>query len=235
VTDHATNVHKCLCDGYIHALFRRIFLSCLGISPGKPGAQTAALLQTSMTDGRILSRNRAHESQALQLFARHHKTKQPHQAPARKLFSLPHFHWPVQSVSIRGVSTKLKVNSGRTNPPGQPSRRKPPPNKRDRPPRWFPGKSCANTTFESKAKDVAPPAYSARTNLQIDQDLHPGPRTFALDVLPALLSTYLPAQARQLISASNWLLCSSRVLRSINGDRRYWNVLTLHGSYPCHL
>jgi hypothetical protein len=156
-------------------------------------------------------------------------------APARKFFLLSHFPWPVQSVNIRGVSTKLKVNSGRTNPPGQPSRRKPPPNKRDRPPRWFPGKSCADTTFESKAKGVAPPAYSARTNLQIDQDLHPGPRTFALDVLPALLSTYLPAQARQLISASNWLLCSSRVLRSINGDRRYWNVLTLHGSYPCHL
>jgi hypothetical protein len=154
---------------------------------------------------------------------------------AWEIFSLAHFHSAVQSVSIRGVSTKLKVNSGRTNPPGQPSRRKPPPNKRDRPPRWFPGKSCADTTFESKTKDVAPPVYSARTNLQIDQDLHPGPRTFALDVLPALLSTYLPAQARQLISASNWLLCSSRVLRSINGDRRYWNVLTLHGSYPCHL
>ena len=43
-------------------------------------------------------------------------------------------------------------------------------------------------------------AYSDRTNLQIDQDLHPGPRTFALDVLPALLSTYLPAQARKLIA-----------------------------------
>ncbi|MDR6610296.1 hypothetical protein J2X87_005402 [Pseudomonas synxantha] len=160
---------------------------------------------------------------------------QPDQAPAGKLFLLTRFPWSVQSVSIRGVSTKLKVNSGRTNPPGQPSQRKPPPNKRDRPPRWFPGKSCANTTFESKAKGVAPPAYSARTNLQIDQDLHPGPRTFALDVLPALLSTYLPAQARQLVSASNWLLCSSRVLRSINGGRRHWNVLTLHGSYPCRL
>ena len=153
----------------------------------------------------------------------------------REFLSLTHFPCPVQSVSIRAVSTKLKVNSGRTTPPGQPSQRTPPPNKRDRPPRWFPGKSCADTTFESKAKGVALPAYSARTNLQIDQDLHPGPRTFALDVLPALLSTYLPAQARQLVSASNWLPCSSRVLRSINGDRRYWNVLTLHGSYPCHL
>ena len=156
-------------------------------------------------------------------------------APTGKFFLLSHFPWPVQSVSIRGVSTKLKVNSGRTNPPGQPSQRKPLPTKRDRPPRWFPGKSCADTTFESKAKGVAPPAYSARTNLQIDQDLHPGPRTFALDVLPALLSTYLPAQARQFISASNWLLCSSRVLRSTNGGRRHWNVLTLHGSYPCRL
>jgi len=113
-------------------------------------------------------------------------------------FSISHFHSQIQSVTIRGVSTKLKVNSGRTNPPGQPSQRKPPPNKRDRPPRWFPGKSCANTAFESKAKGVARLTYSDRTSLQIDQDLHPGPRTFALDVLPALLSTYLPAQARQL-------------------------------------
>ena len=145
-------------------------------------------------------------------------------------FLLTHFHSQIQSVSIRGVSTKLKVNSGRTNPPGQPSQRKPPPNKRDRPPRWFPGKSCANTAFESKAKGVARLTYSDRTSLQIDQDLHLGPRTFALDVLPALLSTYLPAQARLFISASIWLLCSSRVLRSTNGGRRYWNVLTLHGS-----
>ncbi|PVZ54797.1 hypothetical protein C9422_23695 [Pseudomonas sp. B1(2018)] len=188
-----------------------------------------------MTDGRILLCYRAYPSEAAPLHTLVCKVKQPDRAPSGSPFLLTHFPYPVQSVSIRGVSTKLKVNSGRTNPPGQPSRRKPPPNKRDRPPRWFPGKSCADTTFESKTKGVAPPAYSARTNLQIDQDLHPGPRTFALDVLPALLSTYLPAQARQLISASNWLLCSSRVLRSINGDRRYWNVLTLHGSYPCHL
>jgi hypothetical protein len=80
-----------------------------------------------------------------------------------------------------------------------PSYGKPEPNKRDRPPRWFPGKSCVNTAFESNAKGVAKLTYSDRTNLQIDQDLHPGPRTFALDVLPALLSTYLPAQARQFI------------------------------------
>jgi hypothetical protein len=153
-----------------------------------------------MTDGRILFCYRAYQSQAAHLYAHLYRAKQPDLAPARKLFSLTHFPWPVQSVSIRGVSTKLKVNSGRTNPPGQPSRRKPPPNKRDRPPRWFPGKSCANTTFESKTKGVATPAYSARTNLQIDQDLHPGPRTFALDVLPALLSTYLPAQARKYIA-----------------------------------
>lgn len=115
-------------------------------------------------------------------------------------FLLTHFPSAIQSVSIRGVSTKLKVNSGRTNPPGQPSQRKPPPTKRDRPPRWFPGKPCVNTAFESKAKGVAKLTYSDRTNLQIDQDLHPGPRTFALDVLPALLSTYLPAQARQFIA-----------------------------------
>ena len=235
MTDRATNVHKCLCDGYIDALFRRIFLSCLGTNPGKPGFQTAAPLQTSMTGGRILSRNRAYQSRTVQLYLRLHKEKQPDQAPAGKFFSLSHFPWPVQSVSICGVSTKLKVNSGRTNPPGQPSQRKPPPNKRDRPPRWFPGKSCANTAFESKAKGVAKFTYSDRTNLQIDQDLHLGPRTFAPDVLPALLSTYLPAKARQLISASNWLLCSSRVLRSTNGGRRHWNVLILHGSYPCRL
>ena len=113
-------------------------------------------------------------------------------------FLLTHFLSQIQSVSIRGVSTKLKVNSGRTNPPGQPSVEKPPPTKRDRPPRWFPGKPCVNTAFEMNAKGVAKLTYSDRTSLQIDQDLHPGPRTFALDVLPALLSTYLPAQARQL-------------------------------------
>ena len=43
-------------------------------------------------------------------------------------------------------------------------------------------------------------AYSDRTNLQIDQDLHLGPRTFAPVVMPALLSTYLPAQARKYIA-----------------------------------
>lgn len=47
-----------------------------------------------------------------------------------------------------------------------------------------------------QSKGVAKFQYSDRTNLQIDQDLHPGPRTFARVVLPALLSTYLPAQAR---------------------------------------
>jgi hypothetical protein len=139
-----------------------------------------------------------------------------------------------RSVTIRGVSTKLKVNSGRTHPHGQPSSKKPLPNKRERPLDGF-QVNLATTLPLNDAKGVAKTTYSDRTNLQIDQDLHPGPRTFALDVLPALLSTYLPAQARQLISASNWLLCSSRVLRSTNGGRRHWNVLTLHGSYPCHL
>ncbi len=155
--------------------------------------------------------------------------------PGRIFFFPSSFPSTTRSVTIRGVSTKLKVNSGRTNPPVSLPQGKPLPTKRDRPPRWFPGKSCVNTAFESKAKGVAKLTYSDRTNLQIDQDLHPGPRTFALDVLPALLSTYLPAQARQFISASNWLLCSSRVLRSTNGGRRHWNVLTLHGSYPCRL
>ena len=121
---------------------------------------------------------------------------------AHRTFLLTHFPSAIQSVSIRCVSTKLKVNSGRTNPPRSASQRKLAPTKRDRPPRWFPGKPCVNTAFESKAKGVAKLTYSDRTNLQIDQDLHPGPRTFALDVLPALLSTYLPAQARQFISAS---------------------------------
>ena len=45
------------------------------------------------------------------------RAKLPDRAPAGKFFSLAHFHWPVQSVSIRAVSTKLKVNSGRTIPP----------------------------------------------------------------------------------------------------------------------
>ncbi len=142
---------------------------------------------------------------------------------ARKVFYLAHFLSSFQSVTIRGVSTKLKVNSGRTTP----SR-----HRRQKGIDHLDGfqVSLATTQPLNNAKGVAKSQYSERTNLQIDQDLHPGPRTFAPVVLPALLSTYLPAQARQLNSASNWLLCSSRVLRSINGDQRHWNVLTLHGS-----
>lgn len=141
----------------------------------------------------------------------------------RKVFCLAHFLSSFQSVTIRSVSTKLKVNSGRTTP----SR-----HCRQKGIDHLDGfqVSLATTQPLNNAKGVAKFPYSDRTNLQIDQDLHPGPRTFAPVVLPALLSTYLPAQARQLISASNWLLCSSRVLRSINGDQRHWNVLTLHGS-----
>lgn len=141
----------------------------------------------------------------------------------RKVFCLSHFLSSFQSVTIRGVSTKLKVNSGRTTP----SR-----HRRQKGIDHLDGfqVSLATTRPLNNAKGVAKFPYSVRTNLQIDQDLHPGPRTFAPVVLPALLSTYLPAQARQLNSASNWLLCSSRVLRSINGDQRHWNVLTLHGS-----
>jgi len=48
-------------------------------------------------------------------------SKQPANDEAKRafqLFLLAHFPLPVQSVTIRGVSTKLKVNSGRTNPPG---------------------------------------------------------------------------------------------------------------------
>ena len=142
---------------------------------------------------------------------------------------------PIHSVTIRGVSTKLKVNSGRTTPRDVASLKRSSVN--------LDGidhldgfqVSLATTLPLNNAKGVAKYPYSDRTNLQIDQDLHPGPRTFALDVLPVLLSTYLPAQARSLISASNWLLCSSRVLRSTNGGRRHWNVLILHGSYPCRL
>ena len=231
MTPCVTYVHKYLRGSYIDALFRRIFCLHLGINLGKPMIQAGP--------GPMSRDYQWSEFVLLQGKSAGHGF---FRAPIRTLneglqrtFLLTHFPSAIQSVSIRGVSTKLKVNSGRTNPPGQPSQRKPPPTKRDRPPRWFPGKPCVNTAFESKAKGVAKLTYSDRTNLQIDQDLHPGPRTFALDVLPALLSTYLPAQARQFISASNWLLCSSRVLRSTNGGRRHWNVLTLHGSYPCRL
>jgi hypothetical protein len=113
------------------------------------------------------------------------------------LFLLTHFPSQIQSVSIRGVSTKLKVNSGRTNPPGQPSLRS---LNRQSGIDHLDGfqVNLASTLPLNNAKGVAKLTYSDRTSLQIDQDLHPGPRTFALDVLPALLSTYLPAQARQL-------------------------------------
>jgi hypothetical protein len=169
-------VHNCLPLSYIDVLFRSVLSDVSGDNLGKPLSQARA---EATTNGRKL----------------------PHgviNLPRPGINLQARFTSPTQSVTIRGVSTKLKVNSGRTNPPGQPSQRKPLPNKRDRPPRWFPGKPCVNTAFESKAKGVAKLTYSDRTSLQIDQDLHPGPRTFALDVLPALLSTYLPAQARQL-------------------------------------
>jgi hypothetical protein len=118
---------------------------------------------------------------------------QPHE-----FFLLTHFLSEIQSVSIRGVSTKLKVNSGRTNPRGQPSLKRSlhRQNRIDHLDGFQ--VNLAPTQPSNKAKGVAKLTYSDRTSLQIDQDLHPGPRTFALDVLPALLSTYLPAQARQL-------------------------------------
>ena len=147
---------------------------------------------------------------------------------------LTHFPSAIQSVSIRGVSTKLKVNSGRTNPPGQPSQRKPPPTKRDRPPRWFPGKPCVNTAFDRKQRVLRSSLTLTEPTCKLIRIFTPGPEPLP-SMLPVLLSTYLPAQARQLISASNWLLCSSRVLRSTNGGQRHWNVLILHGSYPCRL
>ena len=112
---------------------------------------------------------------------------------------LTHLLYRFQAITIRSVSTKLKVNSGRINPRDVASLK-----------RSFVNLdgidhldgfqvSLATTLPLNNAKGVAKFPYSDRTNLQIDQDLHPGPRTFAPVVLPALLSTYLPAQARQII------------------------------------
>ena len=91
-----------------------------------------------------------------------------------------HFPLPIHSVTIRGVSTKLKVNSGRTTPPGQPSPRKPLPKKRDRPPRWFPGKPCVNTAFESKAKGVAKPLTLTEPTCKLIRIFTPGPEPLPL-------------------------------------------------------
>ena len=113
-----------------------------------------------------------------------------------KVFLLTHLLYRFQAITIRSVSTKLKVNSGRTNPRDVASLK-----------RSFVNLdgidhldgfqvSLETTLPLNNAKGVAKFPYSDRTNLQIDQDLHPGPRTFAPVVLPALLSTYLPAQAR---------------------------------------
>lgn len=117
---------------------------------------------------------------------------------APKVFYLAHFLSLFQSVTIRGVSTKLKVNSGRTNPHGTLPKES---TCRQHGIDHLDGfqVSLATTQPLNNAKGVAKSQYSDRTNLQIDQDLHPGPRTFAPVVLPALLSTYLPAQARQTI------------------------------------
>ena len=116
-----------------------------------------------------------------------------------KVFLLTHLLYRFQAITIRSVSTKLKVNSGRTNPRDVASLKRSSVN--------LDGidhldgfqVSLATTLPLNNAKGVAKFPYSDRTNLQIDQDLHPGPRTFAPVVLPALLSTYLPAQARQII------------------------------------
>lgn len=116
-----------------------------------------------------------------------------------KVFVLTHLLYLFQAITIRSVSTKLKVNSGRTNPRDVASLKRSSVN--------LDGidhldgfqVSLATTLPLNNAKGVAKYPYSDRTNLQIDQDLHPGPRTFAPVVLPALLSTYLPAQARQII------------------------------------
>ena len=83
--------------------------------------------------------------------------------------------------------------------------------KRDRPPRWFPGKSCDDTAFEKQR--VPRSFYSDRTNLQIDQDLHPEHGTLALVVI-ACPPKYLPASpSATYLMRSNWRLCSSQVLR----------------------
>ena len=122
-----TYVHKYLRGSYIDALFRRIFRLPLGINLGKPMIQAGPgpMSRDYQWSEFVLLQGK---SAGYGFF----------RAPIRTLneglhrtFLLTHFPSAIQSVSIRGVSTKLKVNSGRTNPPGQPSQRKPQPNKRD--------------------------------------------------------------------------------------------------------
>jgi len=79
---------------------------------------------------------------------------------------------------------------------------------------------------------------SAKTSLQIDQDLHLEPRTFAPVVMPALLSTYRSAQrytitALQLAAFVPDRFFALPLTRNRAMARVFWNVLILHGSIAC--
>ena len=113
MTPRVTYVHKYLRGSYIDALFRRIFRLHLGINLGKPMIQAGP--------GPMSRDYQWSEFVLLQGKSAGHGF---FRAPIwtlnegfRELFLLTHFPSAIQSVSIRGVSTKLKVNYGRTSPP----------------------------------------------------------------------------------------------------------------------
>ena len=177
MTARATDVHKYLSGSYIGGFFRSIFVPVLAINPGKPLIQPG---KDSINIGDRLSEFVLSQGgiAGLELLA----TPNPRgeKSAARHLFCQSHFPLPNQSVTIFGVSTKLKVNSGRTTPPGQPSPRKPLPKKRDRPPRWFPGKPCVNTAFDRKQRVLRSSLTLTEPTCKLIRIFTPGPEPLPL-------------------------------------------------------
>ena len=109
MTVRAIYVHKSLRGSYIDALFRRVFRQLLGIKPEQPLPPVGpdAIVVSDQRSGSGLLRGTGLLLTAQSRLADRHFSA----------FLQTDFPSAVQSVSIRGVSTKLKVNYGRTSPP----------------------------------------------------------------------------------------------------------------------
>ena len=138
--------------------------------------------------------------------------RHPYWVAKQNVFLLAHLHLDFQPDSIRSVSTKLKSQFG--------------PNKSlsDLPKREVTLLNGIDPLdgFQVNLASIQPlnidkgsreVFYSDRTNLQIDQDLHPEHGTLA-PVVTACPPKYLPAStSATYLMRSNWRLCSSQVLR----------------------
>jgi len=118
-------VHKYLLPGYIDALFWPVLRLGLGISGLALGMAARFCGDGWFLREQARSYNRPRSPVGASLLAKGPALSPVIRAIDRNLFLPPGLHCPGRSVTIRGVSTKLKVNSGRTHPHGQPSSQKP--------------------------------------------------------------------------------------------------------------